>query len=131
MKIVFDTNVLISGFIATTGPTSFVLAKAFKKHEVICSDFILMEFREKLVQKLKFPKEEVEKAIYYLKKRISIMSLKNVPKIKFSDKKDIPILELLAFAKPHYFVTGDKKLLSLRRQGKTMFLSPREAMEVF
>ena len=57
----------------------------------------------------------------------------HVPKpsgIKFSDPKDIPLLALVQASKAHYFVTGDKKLLELKKHGSTLFLTPREAMEI-
>lgn len=129
MKIVFDTNVLISGFITTTGPSAYVLTKAFKKHDVITSRYILEEFEVKLTQKLKFPKGTVRRAAAYLKKRTSIVTFSPEGKTIFSDTKDMPILHLLEFAKPHFFITGDKRLLTMKRLGPTAFLSPREAME--
>ena len=130
MKIVFDTNVLISGFLTTSGPAQHVLNRALKGHEVILSDYILEEFQNKLTRKLGFPGELIEQAVHFLKLRATIVAVPRGIKIEFSDRKDVPILTLIQIAKPHYFVTGDKRLLSLKKLGPTLFLSPREAMEM-
>jgi len=130
MKVVFDTNVLISGFITTTGPSAYALSLAFRRHEVVLSDYILSEFERKLIGKLRFPKEGVRTAVSFLLGRCTQVKLQKLPKIQFSDSKDIPILEMLAVLKPHYFITGDKQLLKMKKQGSTVFLSPREAMEI-
>jgi predicted nucleic acid-binding protein len=76
------------------------------------------------------PREPVTKALTFLRKRAVILDIKENPKIDFSDKKDIPILSLLEASKANYFVTGEKKLLSLKKFGPTLFLTPREAMEI-
>ena len=130
MKIVFDTNVLISGFLTTAGPSEHTLKQAFKKHTVILSGYILLEFEKTLTQKLKVPVDLAKRAKEFLRKRALTIEVARNPEIRFSDRKDIPILNLIWASKPHYFVTGDKRLLAMKKLGPTLFLSPREAMEL-
>ena len=54
----------------------------------------------------------------------------NFSHIHFEDLKDIPILYLLEVSGAHYFVTGDKKLLELKKFKQTLILSLREALEL-
>ena len=130
MKIVFDTNVLISGFITTTGPSQHVLTMALKRHTVILSDYILEEMERKLVAKLQMPSDLVRDAVTFLRKKALVLEISHASKISFSDKKDIPILRLIEVSKANCFITGDKKLLELRKMGPTAFVTPREAMEI-
>lgn len=131
MNIVFDTNVLISAFLTTTGPSQHVLSRALKKHRVVLSEYILNEFTEKLTHKLQISPHQVTHATIYLKKKVLIPEIPTPEKQPaFPDKKDIPILNLIQFVKPHYLITGDKKLLELKKLGATLILSPREAMEI-
>lgn len=130
MKVIFDTNVLISGFLTATGPAQYVLGRALRNHTVLLSEYILKEFEEKLIHKLEVPRELVKQSIDFLRKRSILLEDPEPNEIKFQDKADIPILSLIQVSKAHYFVTGDKKLLSLKRMGPTAFISPREAMEI-
>lgn len=130
MNVVFDTNVIISGFLTTTGVSQSVFVVALKRHHVILSEFILEEIKNKLTDKLGTPQDQIEKLLKFLRHRTSILEARINPAIKFEDKKDIPILSLLNVAAAHYLITGDKKILTLKKWGKTLILSPREAMEV-
>ena len=130
MKVVFDTNVLISGFLTVTGSSQYILRRALRSHQVILSDYVLKEFEEKLTRKLGMPGHLVKEAILFLRRRAVILDVLERAQVKFGDQKDIPILNLIHTSKAHYFVTGDKKLLDLKRLGPTVFLSPREAMEM-
>lgn len=130
MRVVFDTNVLISGFLTTTGLCERALNMGLKRHAVILSEFILKEFGGKLHHKLEVPSSKVEYAVTFLKKRTLILDILNNPKIEFSDRKDIPILSLIEAAKPHYLITGDKRLLGLKKFGSTLIISTREGVEV-
>ena len=129
MKIVFDTNVLISAFLTTAGPSQYILATALAEQIVILSPYILEEFTNKLVKKLAFSEEQAREMAGFLERRTVIIDapLKN---ISFSDKKDIPILALLEASGAHYFVTGDKKLLDIKKWRTTFFLTVREALEI-
>ena len=130
MKIALDTNVLISGFLSVTGPCQHIIKLSMKRHAVILSEYILEEFERKLVQKFKVPAEEIKIVLEHLRARTVILKVPNNPKIIFPDVQDIPLLSLLEVANVHYFITGDKELLALKKWYQTLILSPREAMAV-
>ena len=129
MKFVFDTNVLISAFLTTTGPSQHILAAALAEQIVVLSPYILEELTNKLVKKLGFSEEQARVMTGFLETRAVIINAP-IKDISFSDKKDIPILALLEASGAHYFVTGDKKLLNLKKWKTTFFLTVREAMEI-
>jgi putative PIN family toxin of toxin-antitoxin system len=62
MRVVLDTNVLIAAFI-THGLCSTLLEHCFQLHELVTSEFILSEFREKLIKKFQFDYQNVTKAV--------------------------------------------------------------------
>ena len=130
MNVIFDTNVFISGFLTSTGSSQHILSRAFKSHRVIVSDYLLEEFSSKLTNKFGIPQLLVEQSIAFIKKRSITLKFSDVSTVSFSDAKDIPILNLVQASKANYFITGDKKLLALKKLGPTLFLNPREAMEV-
>lgn len=123
MKIVFDSNVLISAF-ATVGTSKEVFEYCALSHTVISSPYILNEILRGLTKKLKFQLQEAMGVIGFLKKFISIVSPRATGLIKFQDNKDIPLLELIQEVEADIFITGDKKLLDLKRWGKTKIISP-------
>ena len=130
MKVVFDANVLISGFLTVTGSSQLIVSRAIKRHTVLISSYILEEFRDRLIRKLKMPPDIVQEAVHFLKKRTILIEPSKRGQFQFPDPKDIPILNLIHESKAHYFVTGDKQLLALKKLGSTVFLSSREAMEI-
>lgn len=83
-----------------------------------------------MVGKLKNPTERVETLTEFFRKRAVILDASEAHSAKFSDKGDLPLLALIEISKAHYFVTGDKKLLELKKYGATLFVTPREAMEI-
>lgn len=130
MKVVFDTNLLISGFFTTAGISQYVFSLGIKRHTVILSQYILDELERKLVGKFEIPARQVESLIQFLRSRAIIFDPPANPRIQFADKKDIPLLNLAEASDAHYLVTGDKGLLKLKKIGKTLILSPREAIEI-
>ena len=130
MKIVLDTNVLLSGLITTTGVSQYVLSRALRRHQVILSEYIMDELKRNLIRKFNVSEKRVSKVIHFLRQRSKILRVPNLSKINFSDKSDGPILSLVETAMPHYFITGDKQLQALKKLGTTLILNPREALEV-
>jgi putative PIN family toxin of toxin-antitoxin system len=115
MKIVLDTNVLISG-IFWEGNESKIL-KACKTEDLInyISPEILNEFyRVLLYPKFKLSSDEIESALETVIKLSNIVN----PEIKIDIIKDDPIdnifIECAITANANYIVSGDKHLLKLK-----------------
>lgn len=130
MKVVLDTNVLISAFLSSAGTAQYVLRAAIRKHECIFSEYILEEMRRKLALKLHFTENQITPMLSFLRKHSRVMEIKVNSQIHFKDKKDIPILSLLEAVRPQYFITGDIALQALKKFEMTLILNPREAMEI-
>ena len=131
MKVVFDANVLLSAFLTRSGAAQQVFVRAVAAHQVLSSEYILREVGKTLSGKLKVPAPEVAHFMNYARTRMAVIDLpKDSAHIHFEDPKDIPILHLLELSEAHYFVTGDKKLLGLKKFKRTLILSLREALEL-
>ena len=131
MKVVFDANVLLSAFLTRSGVAQQVFVRAVAAHQVLSSEYILREVGKTLSGKLKVPAPEVAHFMNYARTRMVVIDLpKDSAHIHFEDPKDIPILHLLEVSGAHYFVTGDKQILELKKYKQTLILSLREALEL-
>jgi putative PIN family toxin of toxin-antitoxin system len=130
MRIVLDTNVLLSGVVFGGIPDRVILAIKKKKYRVITSPFILGELRKHLRDKIGWENFRIEYAIRNLG-RISevIEPKKKVGRIK-TDKSDNNILACAVEGKADYIVSGDKKhLLSLKKFRGIPIYSPQEFLK--
>jgi uncharacterized protein len=66
VRIVLDTNVLITAFIAR-GTCHQLLEHCIRNHDLITSQFILDEIREKLVEKFKYTSETADEVVRLLR----------------------------------------------------------------
>jgi len=130
MRVVFDTNVLISAYLSVSGTSQIALGGVLKKHASILSDYILMEFRKTLVKKINVSELIADSVISGMKQDMLVLENVSDKGIQFSDKKDIPILALTRAASANVLITGDKHLLALKRFFKAVILTPREALEI-
>jgi putative PIN family toxin of toxin-antitoxin system len=131
MRVVLDTNVLISALAVSAGVTSQLFLKVVTSHELILSEHILGKFLRNMPVKMKVPVKLVEEAVLYLRRRAKTVDIGKAKPVEFSDPDDVPILQLLESAEAHYLITGDKKLLALKKHKTTLILSVREALEIF
>ena len=128
MKIVFDSNIIISAFIAH-GCQKDVFALAVEKADIIISDYILHEVRDKLVAKLKFSSSDACLVVDFLQRSTRRVTPSENIVVDFPDARDIPILQLAAESNARYLVTGDKALLKRKKCKKTRIITAREALK--
>ncbi len=125
MRILLDTNVLISAFISH-GLCLDVMEHCAAEHQICISEFILGEFQEKLHNKFGFPMSYTQDAVGFLQK-ISLLAdykEKDIPNI-CKDKSDNHILAAAVFLKVDCIITGDDDLLSLEEYARIPILTPR------
>jgi len=142
MKVMLDTNVLLSG-LGFSGVCSDLLEELlYQGCELIETDYILEELREKVRSKLKG--EQREKALDLLLFLLQRLPLKvkrfdeysvNLSKVEgLVPEEDTPILAAAVQQEVDYFVTGDK-IHFLENKGvrsllKAKLKSPKEMLEV-
>lgn len=109
MKILLDTNVLISAFVFG-GQAGKLLNRLFSsEYELYVSEYIDQEFKAKL--ELKWPAKA--KSVYELYHKLDIHFCESTNHILGSlrDEKDIPVLSDALFHEVDLILTGDRDFL--------------------
>ena len=134
MKVIFDTNVLISA-VLTEGLCWKILTRANRKEfELFVSPYILKEFEDTLSQKFNFPLNSVQEALYLIKEVSTLVNPEEkgvIVKDVCRDPKDDPILACAVVSKADYLVTGDPDLLVLDSYKEAKIVRPRVFDELF
>ena len=115
MRIMIDTNVLISAILFPNGKAAQALIKALAPpcKPYVC-DYILDELQRKF--KEKFP-DHVNELEAFLFDALKIIKVVNTPKSSIEEEalirdiKDRPILRAARYSKIEYLLTGDKDFL--------------------
>jgi putative PIN family toxin of toxin-antitoxin system len=127
MKVVFDTNVLVSAFVSE-GVCSKLLGRARRgQFQLITSSFILKEFEAVLLKKLSATKSETKQGLRILTEAVSdIVKPSQTLSGICRDPDDDNILACIIAASADYLVTGDSDLLQMRDFRGTRIITPRD-----
>lgn len=125
MKVLLDTNVLIAGFI-TKGVCSDLLEHCLRRHEIILSEFILDEFKEKLVKKFKFSEQDADSAIRLMRVRASFFEPAPLSQPACRDADDDIVVATAVTGGADCIVTGNKDLLDLKEYQGIPILKPAD-----
>lgn len=119
MKIMLDTNVLISAFVFG-GKAGSLLELLFESdHKLYVSEYVDSEFKDKLQEK--WP-DKAEK-IYDLYRKMVIHFCESTSETRGSlrDEKDIPVLSDALYHKMDVIVTGDKDFLEANLENPLIY----------
>ncbi|MBF0478807.1 MAG: putative toxin-antitoxin system toxin component, PIN family [Candidatus Omnitrophica bacterium] len=127
MKVVLDTNVLISAIIFG-GKSRDILEMAISgKIKLAISQDILKELAEVLIdKKFQSPASFVQQIIHELFEISELVIVTSKINVIKNDPDDNRILECAVGAEADYIVSGDKDLLTLKHFGKIKILSPSD-----
>jgi len=122
MRLVLDTNVLVSGLLYPGGPPSrLVRAWRAGAFDLAISDFVIEELTRiwaHLAQRLKVSPNDLADFIDTIALRAELLRIDAAMVAQAStaglrDSNDLPVLALLIGSGADYLVSGDKDLLSL------------------
>lgn len=125
MRVVLDTNVIISAF-GTRGLCADLFAVCLDRHQLIISAAILDEVTEHLVKKFKLPESRTREIVSFLREHSETVIPVEVPADACRDQDDCVILGTAVGGSAEYLITGDRDLLDLGKFGDVSILSPRE-----
>lgn len=115
MKIMLDTNIIISAALSPKGNASLAMFKALSPpYQPMVCDYIVDELHRKFEEKFPHRIVELEAFLYNALKIIKVVP---TPENEFSsekkirDIKDRPILRAALAANVDYLLTGDKDFL--------------------
>ena len=114
MRLVLDTNVLVSAAF-WNGPERRLLQACLRGiHELIASPFILEELRRVLTEKFDVPDGDVREYVMLLVRVAVLVDPARDLRVVKADPSDDRILEAAVTGNAHSIVTGDRHLLSLK-----------------
>ena len=125
MRVVFDSNILISAIVFPGGRGDAALMRVIsERDELILSKAILDETLNVLARKFARDAEELARIAVYL----SDLSMSVKPRRQIQVLKDAPdnrVLECAVAGRAEAIVTGDKAMLALRSHAGIQILSLR------
>lgn len=129
-KVVYDTNIYISGIFWSKGnPRKTLLLAEAKTVLVYTSLFILQELDKVLLVDFKLSKEEADEIIKHILTYTTVIEpAKNIDVIKTHSPDNI-ILGCAIGARANYIVSGDKHLLDLGEYEGIKILTPKGFLE--
>ncbi|MBV8308180.1 MAG: putative toxin-antitoxin system toxin component, PIN family [Gammaproteobacteria bacterium] len=113
MKAVLDSSVLIAAAISRAGVCAELLEDVLTHHELVLSEYIVDEVREKLIEKFGFPDKEVRQLARLLLRVATITEPATISPGACRDADDLPVLGTAVAASADLLVSVDKDLLSL------------------
>jgi len=120
MRVLLDTNVLISAYF-WNGQERAILWDCIRGiHENVISDYILGETQRVLRGKFGVSNDAVERYLFLLRTFSTSVPLGDVRRIS-RDPKDNPIIATALSGKVDALVTGDKDLLTIRDETRVFF----------
>ncbi len=130
MKVVFDTNVLISALIFPAGQAETALSRVIEeKDRLFISKPILGELLRVLARKLSPDPEALARVAVFLSDIAELV--RPTRRVKaLRDQADNRILQCAVAAHADAIVTGDKAMLELKQHGKARILSLQEYLGI-
>ncbi len=131
LKVVFDTNVIVSALLVKQGLPALVLGLAISQKIQLCySPALMAEYKEVTRRKrFKFNPKDVEEILSHIKRvGIEVFPKKTITLIT-KDPQDNRILEASQKAKADYIITGNRRHFPFAKFKKTKIVSPREFIE--
>ena len=127
MRIVLDTNVLISGVLNPHGAPGLILNAVLNKAvTLLLDDRILFEYREVLLRpKFRFPIDYIQSLLEFLEYE-STYIIAGPSSALVPDSDDIPFYEVAISGRADYLVTGNDKHFPPEQ----LIVSPREFVDV-
>jgi len=129
VRVVFDTNILVSALVFPGGQGEAALRRIIEEtDQLVLSRPILDELLDVLGRKFARDAEELAHVAVFL----SDIALFVAPKRRLNIVKDDPdnrIIECAVAGRAEIIVTGDKVLLALKRHGNTRMLALRDYLE--
>ncbi len=124
MKLVLDTNILISALVFS-GVAADILEEAVRYHELFISQGIIDEFIRILCKKLKVPRTSALEYANFLRSGFHFVTPDTKLPILCRDPNDNHLLQLCEYVTADCMITGDKDLLVLRKYKQTDIIDMR------
>jgi putative PIN family toxin of toxin-antitoxin system len=106
VKILFDTNIIISALLNPASTPGRSLLHASEHHQLVLADHTIYELRD--VTQRKFPKKQTDLETLLQTLPYELILAPQEANALIADPKDAPILNAAILADVEYIVSGDK-----------------------
>ena len=130
MKVVFDTNILVSAVLWHGAPYRCLLAVRAGLTELILSPPIVEEYRRVLIKKFSMTQGEAEENIAVIQKSTVLVDIPGTLKVVTDDPEDDKFIETALVAGAQWVVSGDKHLLGLGAYRGIKVISARAFLDM-
>jgi putative PIN family toxin of toxin-antitoxin system len=120
-----DTNVLIAAFVSR-GRCADLLERCAEAHELVTSEALLEEYRDKLIRKFRLDSAQADARVALLRSVMHIVKPEPLPAPASRDPDDDLVLATATAGTCRCIVTGDKDLLVLSQYAGVDILTPGE-----
>lgn len=133
LRIILDTNVLISAIFFETGNEANILDEAVKGRVTLLSSLdALQELRETLAApKFKLTPLEISNIFQLIVSISEIVLAPPSAEVKCRDPDDQKFLDCAKRGDADFLVTGDRDLLEIKNLGRTKIITARELIRLF
>lgn len=121
-----DASVLVAAHISRAGVCAELLEEVLLGHDLVLSETILGELREKLSTKFGFSDATVRAVISHLRKTAELVEPEGIPVETCRDRNDLEILGTATAGQCDLLVTVDKDLLVIGTYRKVAIVKPGE-----
>lgn len=129
MKVYFDTNVLVSAYVAR-GICADLLRFVLARHELMTGEVNLVELTRVLRDKLHATDSQIASALAELRSQIVVPKPGAPSDLPIKDPADRWVLASAAAGQADLLVTGDDDLLSVAAEAPVPIVSPRGCWDV-
>ena len=129
LKVVLDTNILVSGHFWKGPPYRCLLAVDAGLAMLIVSDPILTELREKLTGKFGLSKSEVDPILDRLRTHAELTPIQGMSGWVPQDPDDDKFIETALVGEAGVIVSGDRHLLALGKIQDIEILTARQFLD--
>ena len=128
-RVVFDTNVWISGLLWRGRPYRCLLLARGKVVEAMYCDPMAAELSEKLRSRFGFSENRIHAAVYHLRRAGARVDITGNLHIVTDDPDDDKFIECAIVAQAKIIVSGDHHLLRLGKYGDVTILTATDFLE--
>ena len=130
MKVVLDTNVLISAMVFGGKPrTVLELITIEKVLKGVTSEILIKELLGVLKMKFNYTNERLKMIEKIIRDNFIIVKINKIPQIIKSDPADNYVLATAQISNANIIISGDDHLLNIKNYRTTAILSPTKFIE--
>ncbi len=131
LKVVLDTNVLVSALLNGDGPPAFILSLVRRRMVRLCLSLEILEEYEAVLNRKKFRHIRNEGLAIISSLAGQALRVETNTKINLvtSDPADNKFIECAVEAEADFLITGNNKHFPFRSYQKIQIVSPREFIE--